>query len=147
MNRLTRFIRAIFQRRTIYLQVGALALREGPSGREVLMISSRGRGVWLLPKGWPMKNKTLPQSAATEAWEEAGLRGTISEEPCGQYLYHKTREAGFGQWCEVLIYPITDVTLAEDYPEKGLRERRWIGLAQACAEAGEPELRKFLKSL
>ena len=39
-------------------QFGALCWRAGKSGAEVLLISSRETGRWVIPKGWPMKSTT-----------------------------------------------------------------------------------------
>jgi 8-oxo-dGTP pyrophosphatase MutT (NUDIX family) len=41
---------------------------------EIMLITSRGTGRWVLPKGWPMVGVSGPESAAQEALEEAGIR-------------------------------------------------------------------------
>ncbi len=53
-------------------QVGALCMREGKKGTQVLLVKS-SRGRWIIPKGWPMDGHTDGQTAKVEAWEEAGL--------------------------------------------------------------------------
>lgn len=140
-------LRDLFRRPAAKLQVGALCLREQGGQREVLMISSRGRGVWLLPKGWPMRGKTMAEAALVEAWEEAGVQGRADDRPRGSYRYRKREEARLGPLCEVVVYAVEEVTLAERYPEAGQRERRWIPLPEAARIAGERGLRRFLKSL
>lgn len=42
---------------------------------EVLLITSRDTGRWVIPKGWPKRRKTGYEVARLEAWEEAGVRG------------------------------------------------------------------------
>lgn len=44
---------------------------------EILLITSRGTGRWVIPKGWPMGKKKPHEVASQEAWEEAGVRGRV----------------------------------------------------------------------
>jgi 8-oxo-dGTP pyrophosphatase MutT (NUDIX family) len=46
---------------------------------EILLITTRKKGRWSVPKGWPIKRSSPQQTAATEAYEEAGVRGAIGE--------------------------------------------------------------------
>ena len=55
-------------------QVAALCTRKGKKGNEVLLVTSRRRGRWIVPKGWPMEGKSFPETALEEAWEEGGVR-------------------------------------------------------------------------
>ena len=55
------------------LQVAALCFRRTDTGCEVLLVTSRDTGRWVIPKGWPMEGKSSAESAAQEAWEEAGV--------------------------------------------------------------------------
>ena len=41
-------------------QFAALPWRDAGHGIEVLLISSRGTGRWVIPKGWPIKGLGLP---------------------------------------------------------------------------------------
>jgi 8-oxo-dGTP pyrophosphatase MutT (NUDIX family) len=53
---------------------------------EVLLLTSRGTGRWVIPKGWPMRNLAPGAAAAREAYEEAGVRGRIRPRaPVGSY--------------------------------------------------------------
>ena len=70
-------------------QYAALPWRYAGSGREVLLISSRDTGRWVIPKGWPISDLDPSASAAREAWEEAGVRGKTETEPMGLYSYDK----------------------------------------------------------
>jgi len=56
-------------------QVAALVYRYEAEERQVLVITSRGTGRWVIPKGWPQVGRTLAETAAREAYEEAGVRG------------------------------------------------------------------------
>ncbi|PJJ98806.1 NUDIX hydrolase [Lysobacteraceae bacterium NML75-0749] len=129
------------------LQVAALCLRAHEDRREVLLITSKRQGRWILPKGWPMAGSDLPGSAQQEAWEEAGARGRVHPQPLGRYHYDSVLVEDFAQPVEVVVFQMDEVELADDYPEVGQRERRWWPLQQAAAQVDEPELAQILRSL
>ena len=52
-------------RRPPEMQVAALCLDEA-SGR-VLLVTSRGTGRWIVPKGWPMAGRSLADAARPRA--------------------------------------------------------------------------------
>ena len=56
------------------VQVAALCFRETDTGKDVLLITSRGTGRWIVPKGWPIDGMGGSEAALREAWEEAGVR-------------------------------------------------------------------------
>ncbi|MDO5103157.1 MAG: NUDIX hydrolase [Lautropia sp.] len=133
------------------LQAAALCLRGQGAEREVLLVTSRGRRHktkrWILPKGWPISGLDLMGSAEQEAWEEAGVKGTIHPESIGRYLHAQRRAENFVQQVEVRVYRIDDATLADDYPEAGQRERRWWKLEEAAAAVDQPELAALLRKV
>ncbi|MBT8416205.1 MAG: NUDIX domain-containing protein, partial [Silicimonas sp.] len=59
-------------KRDVRTQFGALCWRVVNDKVQVLLITSRRRKRWILPKGWPMDEATPVEAAQTEAWEEAG---------------------------------------------------------------------------
>ena len=134
-------------RRPDFIQAAALCLREGKKGREVLLISSLKSERWILPKGWPMKGRTLAGAALQEAWEEAGVVGKADEVPVGFYTYHKIRAGGLPVSCRVEVFNITLADLVRDYPERKRRKRVWMPLEDAAAAVEEPELKTLLLSL
>ena len=81
------------------VQVGALCWRRTGKGVRVMLITSRDTGRWIIPKGWPMRNRTEAEAAAREAWEEAGLRGDILDRSIGVYTYRKVLGPGR---CDIL---------------------------------------------
>ena len=59
-------------------QFAALPWRIGDGGtREVMLVTSRETGRWVIPKGWPMKGRKPAEVASQEAYEEAGLVGRV----------------------------------------------------------------------
>lgn len=130
------------------VQVAALCLRETGEKSEVLLISSRGTGRWIVPKGWPIEGKDGAESAAQEAWEEAGVRARqISKKPVGSYSYDKILKHGTPQPITTNVYRIDVADMADDYPEAGQRKRCWMRPEEAANLVREPQLQKILRSL
>ena len=132
-------------RRAPALQVGALC-RDRANGK-VLLVTSRGTGRWIIPKGWPMEDRSLAAAAMQEAWEEAGVSGDILADELGRYAYDKIQEDGSAIPVEVRVFTIWVETLADDFPEAGQRRRRWFAPAKAAALVDEKSLRKLLRAL
>jgi 8-oxo-dGTP pyrophosphatase MutT (NUDIX family) len=134
-------------RRPEFIQVAALCLRESRTGPEVLLITSRGTGRWVLPKGWPMKGRTLAGAAQQEAWEEAGVVGRVRETPVGYYPYRKRHRTGLALACRVEVFRLDVADLARDWPERKSRKRRWMRPEDAARAVDEPELAALLRRI
>ncbi|MFD1882559.1 NUDIX hydrolase [Paracoccus pacificus] len=144
---LRRNLAMLFGRRPPRMQVGALCVRGTRGERQVLMITSRGTGRWIIPKGWPMKGRGLAEAAAQEAWEEAGVRGDVAATEIGRYHYGKAQDAGFSVPCEVRVFLLTVDDLATDFPETSERRRKWFAPDEAAKLVAEPELAALLQQL
>jgi 8-oxo-dGTP pyrophosphatase MutT (NUDIX family) len=125
-------------------QVAALCWRTRPV-LEVLLITSPNSRRWILPKGWPEPGQTPAESAAREAFEEAGVTGKIGAQPIGHYHYLKEKKDGSGVPCSVEVFALAVTRQLHDWPEKGAREMAWLPLDQAAARVDEPGLRQVLK--
>jgi len=95
----------------------------------LLLITSRGRGQWIFPKGGLIDGMTPWDSAAREAFEEAGVEGEIESKPIGSYFLPVTDERP--QPVEVKMYPLLVTEQREDWQEQGLRYRHWAVYAEA----------------
>jgi 8-oxo-dGTP pyrophosphatase MutT (NUDIX family) len=71
-------------------QFAALPYRIDRTGPEILLITTRGKGRWSIPKGWPMKGRKPRAAAAVEAFEEAGVIGKIARRSVGNFKHSKT---------------------------------------------------------
>jgi len=121
-------------------QVGALPFRKTPRGEiEVLLITSRETGRFIIPKGWPMKGLSDPDAAAREAYEEAGVVGKIQRKPVGNYLYWKRLERAF-DLLKVEVYPLEVRKQRADWPEKNSRKSGWLTRQDAATLVDEPGL-------
>jgi len=126
-------------------QYGALCYRRDRKGRtEVLLITSRDTGRWVIPKGWPVKGLSGGESARREAFEEAGVEGELIEHCLGLYAYAKVLGPGRELPCIVAVYPIRVEKMRKDFPEKGQRRLEWFRPAKAAGLVDEPELGEIL---
>ncbi|SDW15823.1 8-oxo-dGTP pyrophosphatase MutT, NUDIX family [Ruegeria halocynthiae] len=136
--------RPLFQRPR-RVQVAALCTRKTGPGDDVLLITSRGTGRWIIPKGWPIDGLNGPESALQEAWEEAGVRAAgVPKEPVGHYSYDKKLDDGSAQQVVTSVYHIEVSDLADEYPEADQRTRCWVSPKVAAERVQEPELRDLL---
>jgi 8-oxo-dGTP pyrophosphatase MutT (NUDIX family) len=121
-------------------QVGVLPFRRMPDGSFMIMlITSRESRRWVIPKGWPMKGRKPYDAAAREAYEEAGLLGTVGKRPLGFYLYEKRLKSRDAVLCQVKVFPLEVRKQLKHWPERHQREDRWFKpseAADAVAEAG-----------
>jgi 8-oxo-dGTP pyrophosphatase MutT (NUDIX family) len=106
------------------LQVAALCWRPHPVP-EILMVTSLRTQRWILPKGWPHPGLSLPESAAREALEEAGVTGVVETAALGSYHYLKEK-GGAGIPCQVEVFALEVTGQKRNWPEKGARELRWL---------------------
>jgi 8-oxo-dGTP pyrophosphatase MutT (NUDIX family) len=123
-----------------------LPYRFTPMGRlEILLVTTRQTGRWIVPKGWPVKGLTPAKSAAREAFEEAGLRGKIGTRPVGAFRYTKTADDPAGDMdCEVKIFPLLVKSQSAAWPEAGQRDLRWADPETAIALIGDEELKAVI---
>ncbi len=77
-------------------QVAAVCYRTGTLGIEFLLVRTRG-GRWIFPKGGVEAGLTQAQSAALEAFEEAGVHGRIEEMPFARYHLEKSAAKKFNR--------------------------------------------------
>jgi 8-oxo-dGTP pyrophosphatase MutT (NUDIX family) len=124
----------------VRVQYGALCWRPGADGVEVLLITSRDTGRWVIPKGWPMPGLAPEAAAAQEAWEEAGVDGQINPLCIGRFGYQKCLSVDATVPCAVTVYGMRVARLAKAFPEAKERQRKWFSLPEAATLVAEPEL-------
>jgi 8-oxo-dGTP pyrophosphatase MutT (NUDIX family) len=127
------------------LQYAALPYR-AHDDLEVLLITSRETGRWVLPKGWPMKGRKPHACAAREALEEAGVKGRIGKNAIGAYRYVKRLAEDAAIPCSVQVYPLRVERQLKCWPEQGQRSLAWFSAADAASLVDEDELATLIEA-
>lgn len=128
-------------------QVAVIPYRISTSGElQVMLITSRSTRRFIVPKGWPEKNRSDRKTAALEALEEAGAAGKIHKRPIGRYRYWKRFRSGFVP-VVVTVHLLSVETLHDDWKEARARRRAWLAPADAATLVDEPQLVTLLNGL
>lgn len=127
------------------IQTGALPWRIGRKQRlEVLLVTGRRSNQWTIPKGWPMLGKSLSEAAAEEAYEEAGVRGSIDAEPIGAFDHTKQHLPAGTLDVRILVHPMSVQREFPKWPEFGQRRRKWFSVKEAAKLVQSDELRSLI---
>jgi 8-oxo-dGTP pyrophosphatase MutT (NUDIX family) len=108
--------------------------------RICLITSSSGKR-WVIPKGCLEPGKSVRRIALQEAWEEAGLSGILQPHPVGSYLYEK-----WGETYHVTVFLMEVAEIADDWPERRFRLRRWMRPEKALARIADVGLYNVLRT-
>jgi phosphohistidine phosphatase len=125
-----------------YEQSGVIPYRLKRKSLEVLLVTSRGRGRWIIPKGVIDPGTTAIESACKEAYEEAGIRGEVAAKALGKYQYGK-----WGGTCTVAVFALKVTTVLETWPEDAIRRRKWMRLEKAARAVEESALKKLILTI
>jgi len=116
-------------------------LREGKP--EILVIYSSNRKHWIVPKGIQDPGLTARESAAKEAWEEAGAEGRVFDEALGAYRCKK-----WGASCSVEVYAMEVTHLVPEKKwEESHRGREWVSPKQAVKRLKQKDLKPMVTAL
>lgn len=133
------------------IQSGALPWRvkRGKKSRtaEVLLVTGRRSGRWMIPKGWPVEGKSLADSAAQEAFEEAGIKGKVDPRPIGTFR-HVKQHLLFGRMeVDIQVHPLAVKRELGEWPERGERTRKWFRVEEAAERVDSEELKGLIVRL
>lgn len=131
----------------ILKQVGALPVRRSKNGAlEVLLVTSRDTGRWIIPKGWPSNRLKDSAAAAREARQEGGVTGKISSLPIGVYRYRKIERDG-ARTVDVQVFLLKVKSEKKRWSEQEQRHRAWFDVQSASRRVREPRLRRLILEL
>ncbi|HEX8649583.1 MAG TPA: NUDIX hydrolase [Pyrinomonadaceae bacterium] len=122
-----------------YNQSAVIPYRIIHAETEILLITSRRGKRWIIPKGVIDPGTSAGESAAKEAYEEAGIRGRLSDAPVGEYRYEK-----WGGICTVKVFLLEVQSVLDTWPEVSTRQRQWLTVTDAARLVKEPELQSLI---
>ncbi|MEM6927961.1 MAG: dual specificity protein phosphatase family protein [Myxococcota bacterium] len=123
-------------------QAGVVAWRVSMGRVEVLLVTSRSSGRWIVPKGEIEAPLGRLGSAIEEAWEEGGVRGEGDPRALGSYTYTK-----WDRETRVALYALRVTSVQRSWPEAAERSRAWVPLRDAAGRIEEPSLAEFFDEL
>ncbi|MDQ7823696.1 MAG: NUDIX hydrolase [Candidatus Eremiobacteraeota bacterium] len=118
-----------------------IPLRRKDGCLEVLLITSRRTGRWIIPKGFIEHELSPQESALKEAWEEAGLEGEATGGPLGTFLYQRK-----GNEWNVEVYLMHVTAERDHWPEENERQKKWVSLDEALELVDDEELRRLVRT-
>ncbi|MBC2604558.1 NUDIX hydrolase [Pelagicoccus albus] len=119
-------------------QIGVFAVTSKDKPK-IVLVTSRTGDRWIFPKGQPEKDRSKQKVAKDEAWEEAGLSGTIKSSP-------NEFKVSYGTTKNLIIYYMKVDKIHDSYPESKERKRTIVSIEEA-EELLEKDLRKVLKAM
>ncbi|UWU25662.1 NUDIX hydrolase (plasmid) [Rhizobium sp. CB3060] len=121
-------------------QAGAICYWRDNEGRiEVLLVAGR----WGVPKGHIESPEPSGVAASTEAFEEAGIMGIVTETSFGTFNYQKDTSRNR---YTVIVQLLNVSKVADKFPEN-IRKPRWFALHEAVRRATQPSIRALLARL
>ena len=120
-------------------QAGVIAYRILAGKVQVLLMTSRDTGRWIIPKGNIKAGVTPCKAAENEAYEEAGVKGTITGSiPLGMYTYFKKLDSGEACDATVEVYLLRVKKRLKKWPERNERKLSWLSTKEAVGLVEEP---------
>jgi len=126
-----------------FRQCAALPFQDIASCRRVMLITSLGTKRWILPKGNIEPGLTVRESTEFEAFEEAGVMGSLHANSIGSYTYEKVGEDE-DLLHHVKVFPLKVTKVLDEYPHQVKRERQWMDPTEAIEAVDEPELKELI---
>ena len=128
-------------------QSAAIPYRVESGGHvSVLLVTSRTRRRWILPKGKIARGLMASRSAERETYEEAGVTGRIAPEPIGRYRQSGGSMLQFRGTIRIDAFPLEVQTELADWQEQHQRQRQWFTLSHARRVVKDAELRQVLEA-
>jgi ADP-ribose pyrophosphatase YjhB (NUDIX family) len=134
------------QRGTAMLESGVLAYRRRENGElEILLVSKKRSKRWGIPKGRVNASLSFGETAANEAFEEAGVMGRVSPNSVG--MFRAKRRTPIPKIVEVWVYLLEVDEVLDNWPEKEKRQIRWVSCKVAARELRNPVLTDLCQHL
>ena len=126
-----------------YTQSSVIPFRVVDGRLEIVLVSSSSQKHFVIPKGIADPGLSLTESAANEAFEEAGVEGEVLSPSLGSYDYAK-----WGATCSVEVFPMRVTReLPEAEWEEKHRGRRWVSVDEALKLIKQAALKPMIRML
>lgn len=125
-------------------QFAALPFRLDNSELRVMLITTKSKRRWSVPKGSLIRNTSPHRTAALEAYEEAGVMGVIAKRALSSFK-HRKRKGERTRTMDVAVFPMKVHGRERWWPEKGEREAIWVSAEMAARLVHKAELRQLIK--
>lgn len=126
-----------------YTQSSVIPYRIRNGEPEILLIQSSQKKHLVVPKGIKEPALSPQDSAAREAWEEAGAEGNVAGSAIGRYSYEK-----WGACCTVDVYAMEVTRLVSDNEwQESHRGREWVAPEAAARRLKQAQLGPLVLAL
>jgi len=123
------------------VQYAALPWKRIGRNTQMLLVTTRGRHQWIIPKGNRMPGVNPHRCVAREAFEEAGVVGRIAGIPIGSFQHTKRKN---GRLCHVQVYAMQVFRQCDTWAERNQRGVFWCSIDQAIELVNAEGLRRVL---
>ncbi len=126
-------------------QVGALPMCVNAAGGiDVFLVTARGSGRWIIPKGNLIRGLSPHEAAAQEAREEAGLVGRIERRCIGTFEFSRHR-SGRAMTCFVDVYALEVERQLRKWAEADQRSILQCNVGKALSLICSPSLATLIQ--
>ena len=125
-----------------YTQSSVIPFKKEKNDIKVLLITSRKKKKWIVPKGIVELDLSPQKSAEKEALEEAGIEGEVMSKKIGDYEHNK-----WGDICTVSVYPMEVKVEHSHWAEEKERKRKWFSLKDAVKKVSNKDLSQIIEKL
>ena len=123
-------------------QAGAIPYRWIQGQLQVLLVTSRSSGDWIVPKGMIDPGYNSQQTALQEAYEEAGVRGDLGP---SMGVIHANKQ---GYPIRIELFALHVRQQLSQWLEQDFRRRQWFDADQAAGQVTRnPALAELIQAL
>jgi 8-oxo-dGTP pyrophosphatase MutT (NUDIX family) len=123
-----------------YHQSAVIPYMEENGNTKILLITTRKKKKWTIPKGIVEPHLSPEESALEEAYEEAGIEGELHNGVFDTFEYNK-----WGGTCFVQVYMMKITQWHNNWPEQYSRIRKAFSPEKAIQMIGRKEIQPVLK--
>jgi len=110
----------------------------------MLLVTSRARGRWVFPKGRRNNGEAQVTTAEREAFEEAGVGGNILADFAMTAVVTRKISDEHIERMPVTYFPLRVGKIADEWPEREMRRRRWFTIDAALKNVDRTDVGKVV---